>query len=409
MFFKKSKDTEFLNRIKNNNYFCIKNRNIWSMAKTKERNNWLSLEADYDKRIFGLDLMRAIAIINVVIVHATFMDDFFPRYPGIRLIPGVELFFVLSGFLIGNILIRTYETTSFGCLDIIKFWTRRWFRTLPNYYLVLLLNVIVVYYGLVNEDFSQFNWRFFFFVQNLYDGFVGFFWESWSLSIEEWFYLSFPIVLFILNLLLKGTKLKKKNVFLINILIYLSFSFIMRALFGMDLCINDEFWCEVRINKVVIYHLDGIAFGLLASYIKYYHSEIWYKSRNITFIIGLIANYCVIYANWCGINWITIVLKVFFQSFGCFLLLPRFETIRTAPIWLKKPITHISLISYSMYLINLCLVASVISTNISIHNKADAIFWLIVYWMTVMVVSTLMYKYYERPIMKLRDKIKWGK
>lgn len=365
---------------------------------------FLSIQVDYDQRIFGLDLMRAIAIINVVIVHAPFIS-FLPNYPYIKLIPGVELFFVLSGFLIGGILQKTfYNTDSYGFKPMFKFWIRRWFRTLPNYYLVLLINIVIVYFGIIHEDFTQFNWRFFLFVQNLYDGFYGFFWESWSLSIEEWFYLSFPMVLLLLYVILKGTGMKKKNIFLINIVVYLCFSIVMRLVFGTRLE-NDSFWYEVRIHKVIIYHLDGIAFGLLAAYIRHWYPEFWHKIRNITFLLGLVCCYSVLYIHWNPSEPVTVVLKTWMQSLGCFLLLPRFETIKKAPMWLKKPVTHISLVSYSMYLINLCLVSSVITSNFSVDGKTGAILWNVAYWAVVIVLSTIMYKYYEKPIMDLRDKI----
>ena len=364
----------------------------------------LSIQVDYDQRVFGLDLMRAIAIINVVIVHAPFMD-FFPDYPYVKLIPGVELFFVLSGFLIGNILQKTfYNTESYGFKPMMQFWVRRWFRTLPNYYLVLLINIVIVYFGVIHEDFSQFNWRFFLFVQNLYDGFYGFFWESWSLSIEEWFYLSFPIVLLLLYLVLKATKMKRKHIFLVNIIIYLCFSLVMRLVFGTRQEINDTFWYGVRIQKVIIYHLDGIAFGLLAAFIRYWYPEFWHKVRNLTFVLGLVCSYGIYYIPWDVTQPATVVLLSGVQSLGCFLLLPRFETLRRAPEWLRKPVTHISLVSYSMYLINLCMVSSVITANIQVEAKSGAILWNVVYWVAVFVVSTLMYKYYEKPIMDLRDR-----
>ena len=86
---------------------------------------FLSIKVDYDQRIFGLDLMRAIAIINVVIVHAPFIA-LLPNYPYIKLIPGVELFFVLSGFLIGGILQKTfYNAESYGFKTMFSFWIRR--------------------------------------------------------------------------------------------------------------------------------------------------------------------------------------------------------------------------------------------------------------------------------------------
>lgn len=367
---------------------------------------FLSIKVDYDQRVFGLDLLRAIAIINVVIVHAPFIA-LFPNYPFIRIIPGVELFFVLSGFLIGNILQKTfYNADSYGFKTIFKFWIRRWFRTLPNYYLVLLINIIIVYFGIIHEDFTQFNWRFFLFVQNLHDGFYGFFWESWSLSIEEWFYLSFPIVLLLLYVVLKGTGMKKKSIFLVNIIVYLCFSFVMRQMFGSRLGIHDPFWYDVKIHKVIIYHLDGIAFGLLAAYIKHWYPEFWYNVQNISFVIGLLCCYAVLYIHWNPRDPLTIVSKIWMQSLGCFLLLPRFETLRKAPMALKKPVTHISLISYSMYLINLCMVSSVITSNFATESKTEAVLWNVAYWVLVVLISTIMYKFYEKPIMDLRDKIR---
>lgn len=363
----------------------------------------LSLNVDYSKRVFGLDLMRAIAIINVVIVHASWMN-IFPKYPWIPIIPGVELFFVLSGFLIGTILLNTFlKEEEFGLKQMAKFWKRRWFRTLPNYYLILLFNIIFVYFGIIHEDFSQFNWKFFFFIQNIFSEFHGFFWESWSLTIEEWFYLSFPIILLFLNVFLRKI-LQKKHIFLTNIIIFLCFSVLMRIFVGSELEINDGFWYDVKIHKVIIYHLDGIALGLLAAYIKRFAPEFWHKSRNITFNFGLIICLLMPYINWNPTDTLTIVFKISMQSLGCFLLLPRFETIKTAPKALTKVVTHISLISYSMYLINLSMVASVITTNVNIKGKPEAVLWYAVYWIVVVLASTIIYKFYEKPIMDLRDK-----
>ena len=56
---------------------------------------------------------------------------------------GVELFFVLSGFLIGGILIKIFDNTEFTFADVRRFWIRRWFRTLPNYWLILSINIII--------------------------------------------------------------------------------------------------------------------------------------------------------------------------------------------------------------------------------------------------------------------------
>lgn len=154
-------------------------------------------------RNFGLDLLRCFAIGGVVLAHGWYFI-----YPWAPAIPvgggrhlhlyhlghagfyGVELFFVLSGFLIGGILLRIGEKLADG-RELRGFYVRRWFRTLPNYYVFLLLNVI--FFG----TWAQ-SPRYWLFLQNFASNRVTFFPESWSLGVEEWFYLLFPFTLWLL-------------------------------------------------------------------------------------------------------------------------------------------------------------------------------------------------------------------
>lgn len=98
-----------------------------------------------EDRVFGLDLMRAFAILFVVFGHGNrFIHDEASR--SIReflIFDGVTIFFVLSGFLIGRILLRTVLHEQFDGRMLLTFWMRRWFRTLPNYYLVLILLIVL--------------------------------------------------------------------------------------------------------------------------------------------------------------------------------------------------------------------------------------------------------------------------
>jgi peptidoglycan/LPS O-acetylase OafA/YrhL len=362
------------------------------------------LNPDYTNRVFGLDLMRALAIIFVVMGHAYMLEKADTNFPWIRLIDGVELFFVLSGFLIGGILLKEFQSKeTLSIKSIGSFWIRRWFRTLPNYYLILTFNIVFVYFGIIKEDFSQFNWKFFLFLQNFSQPYYDFFWESWSLSIEEWFYMLFPLVLGVNYLILKLLKVSKKIIFLSSIIIFLSVPFLLRFFIASKFEV-DNFWLGVKVYKVVIYRLDGIAFGLLAAFIKFFHPNFWFKWRNLSFVIGIVLCYTILYSEWLPNEFSTKVYKITFQSLGCFLLLPKFDSMKSAPILLRKIITHISLISYSMYLINLALVAEVIQTNFPPNGPLSAWMLYFIYWFIVITASTLIYKYFEKPIMDLRER-----
>ena len=103
-------------------------------------------------RIIGLDVLRALAIGGVVLSHG--LVFLYPHVPALELggarlglyhlghsgYYGVELFFVLSGFLIGGILLGVGPRLAGGA-ELLRFYCRRWFRTLPNYYLFLLVNI----------------------------------------------------------------------------------------------------------------------------------------------------------------------------------------------------------------------------------------------------------------------------
>lgn len=283
---------------------------------------------------------------------------------------------------------------------------RRWSRTLPNYYLILIVNIVLVYFGIIHEDFSQFGLKFFFFLQNFSQPIYGFFWESWSLSIEEWFYLLFPILLGMLYSATKKSKFPKRYIFLIATCLFILAPFIFRLCIASHFTV-DQFWLDVRINKVVIYRLDGIALGLLCAYFQNNHSSFWHKIRNISFVIGLIISFFVLYYPWQPNDFSTKVFKILINSLGCALLLPKFDSMKTAPPKITKVVTHISVISYSMYLINLSLVSSVIRDNFSPTSPIGAWCTYLLYLIIIIAASTLLYKYYELPFMKLRDKIGW--
>ena len=153
------------------------------------------LHADASRRLYGLDTLRAIAILIVLIYHYRVVVSREPLFGFISQLgwTGVDLFFVLSGYLIGNqvlgALVRRED------FSLRRFYARRFFRTLPNYFVVLALCLLV---PMLNGKDTAPLWSFLTFTQNLAMRPGETFTHSWSLCIEEQFYLLFPLVALLL-------------------------------------------------------------------------------------------------------------------------------------------------------------------------------------------------------------------
>ncbi len=331
------------------------------------------------------------------------IDTALPGFPYVKLIDGVELFFVLSGFLIGTIILKIYsENHSFTGSQMLDFWKRRWLRTLPNYYLVLFLNLALVSAGIINGNAHMFNWKFLFFLQNFNTYFTDFFWESWSLTVEEWFYIIFPVFIFIFHKIIK-TKLSDQSFFLIAILLFILLPLLYRIYISPEQV--DVFWHDVKFRKVVITRLDAIMYGVLFSWIKFYHPETWRKIALPFFIIGIFLIYLFMHLQ--SGNPTGYYSKTFYFSFvglAAAMLLPFADSVKLVRTRIGKIITHISLVSYSMYLLNLGVVAEVIRKNFDPASPLAGFVSYSAYWLIVIFLSTLLYKYFEKPIMDMRDK-----
>jgi len=138
------------------------------------------------RRNIGLDILRAAAIVMVMLSHGVTLT-------GIPVLgefgTGVDLFFVLSGFLIGRIYFRTSKSDGF---KLRGFWVARWWRTLPPYAAGLLLYLAVRHVTSVAVPQGPLRWYYAFFLQN-YLGVTG--WApTWSLCVEEHFYLALPLL-----------------------------------------------------------------------------------------------------------------------------------------------------------------------------------------------------------------------
>ena len=143
----------------------------------------------------NLDLLRAVAIVLVLVLHVS------ERWPGpqpafIRGAAaygtyGVDLFFILSGWLIGGLFWR--EQGQFGNVQLGRFVCRRALRTVPPYLGALVLTGA----GISLARHEPFDPGYLVFIQNYYRD-IPFFHISWSLCVEEHFYLAMPLLALLL-------------------------------------------------------------------------------------------------------------------------------------------------------------------------------------------------------------------
>lgn len=355
-------------------------------------------------RIFGLDLIRAVAILLVCLLHGReLIQDHIPNFPQFWYVDGVDLFFSLSGFLIGGIFIKIFGSENkFKLKELYNFWIRRWFRTLPNYYLILFANIALSYVLYGNMNIKSI-WKYFVFLQNFtYLDSLGFFGESWSLCVEEWFYLMFPLVCVMFSFLLKGKLIR--SIFASSIFIIIFF-IVLRNLMIIGLPQMELFEWVWKFRAVVIYRLDSIVFGVFGAYISIFYSQYWFKYRYHAFVIGILGIfYGVNYYNLLESNF-KMVNSDTLYSVSILCLLPLMSTWKTCNIKvIELPVTFISKISYSMYLINASLMMRFIGAYLPITDLNSAIVGYIFFWVATIVLSYFIFSYYEKPTTALRDK-----
>jgi peptidoglycan/LPS O-acetylase OafA/YrhL len=234
------------------------------------------------ERIPGLDLLRAGAISLVLFVHGAnfFSEPLHLAFSQINTGPiGVDVFFVLSGFLIGGILLQLGDRMRDSRVAA-GFWVNRAIRTLPNYYLFLALNAAA--WILVFRHHSDFDpWpsfvRSLFFSQTIFHRPTEFFPESWSLCVEEWFYLLFPIGL------LLGLKLRIPFLRLYLVLTGL----LMAVSFLLRLSLKGPVVWNLDVNSVLVYKFDAIGMGLAAVAVSRMAPNRWLALKWILLPAGL--------------------------------------------------------------------------------------------------------------------------
>ena len=363
-------------------------------------------------RVFGLDFLRAMAIAGVVLAHG--FGFLYPQMPawfgllGHGGFYGVELFFVLSGFLIGRILIRSNADLG-NSRTVMVFYLRRWFRTLPLFWLFVGLNVLLEHtvkaHSLSLGEVLEHG----FFLRTLVTYHPSFFPESWSLAIEEWFYLLFPAAIWI------GLRFEKSFV---RVFLSLAAAFFLFSTLGRMISASEPeaTWSQWQ-RVIVIYRFDGLMLGVFAAWLSVRWPGLWRASPRPAALAGcllLLGLYATLWRRAEGHfifgpdDYFARTFRFNLVSLGFALLLPF------ASLWKVRregmaslAVRKIALWSYALYLVHgpfFQLVAQYGFQDWRL-SRAHALTLFFSAISGATLLSALLFHFYEHPCTALRERI----
>ena len=247
-----------------------------------------------------IDGIRALAVLWVIVFHAWLFqyNDFTETSDKIFENPfliwiskgdlGVDLFFVISGFLIGTILFKEFKKV--GSINFKRFYLRRFLRLIPVYIFAMILGLF-----LLEDSNWQTAWSNLLYVNNFVrESYMGW---TWSLAIEEQFYVIIPFAIAFVFPFFKNKAVPFISLALISIgLTYhysvniFDFQVPFNSVFGDDAW-KDWFWEYYMLTQL---RYGGLLAGVIGAYINVYHQEkllLFFKKNNKTavmlFIISL--------------------------------------------------------------------------------------------------------------------------
>src|SRR5271166_635266 len=217
-------------------------------ARRPDRQCPVRLCAPGMKRSPALDFLRGAAAFAVAVPHYLTTNAPFRPYADAVAVAGVEVFFVLSGFVLAPQIVDWVIGKPSRNLGV--FLARRWMRTIPPY-VVALVVVALMTGNLMTADFL----RYLFYVENLFGAanWVDFYPVAWSLAVEEWFYLLFAPILFLVARLIGRSDRRLDLAFA---------AFVIVAIAAVRFFFAPHDW-DFDVRRVTLFRIDSIVWGYL--------------------------------------------------------------------------------------------------------------------------------------------------
>jgi len=284
-------------------------------------------------RNFGLDVLRALAIMMVFVGHGVTLH-------GLPILgelgTGVDLFFVLSGFLIGRIYFRSRREGNF---TLGSFWQARWWRTLPPYFAALALYAV----AMRRYPDEPIDGAYALFIQN-YVGMVGFN-ATWSLCVEEHFYLLFPVLVCGVDRTLGVQALR-----VLLPIAFVSPLALRIAVLGLTGELpNGWFW-------MTHFHCEGLIGGVWLAYVKVEQPQVFARmlgpAKRLSALIPCLLFVLPLWQSrgeWVNV-WVFSLLAIGYTAWVRVALDWQWEPVYAVGRWARTGIQWVAVTSYSIYL-----------------------------------------------------------
>ena len=360
----------------------------------------------------GLDGLRAIAFLLIHGFHTGYLPFGWM---------GVQMFFVFSGFLITGILLRMKEKLS-AREYFRKFYTRRFFRIFPLYYFYLLLIVAIAIWMIsigykprvMNSVLDQI-WYAVFYVYDFYSAHQSFnpsrFLDHlWSLSVEEQFYIFWPLLIF----LVKEKHLKK--LFLAGIIAGPVFRFIIFLVYQSGYIESFRDPAFLTIYTLPFSHVDAFAFGAYISRFSIPHArkQLVYLSLVVP-LIGFATQYLANgFFEPFGTLGYQVTMPDGYQYIWAYTVLNYWFAVLIYCVAYEKlfvrfldwaPLQYLGRISYGLYIYHFPMVWFVsLIREYGISDEAAQPYVFILSLAGTIIIASLSYYILERPFLKLKDR-----
>ncbi|KQV58709.1 hypothetical protein ASC70_08020 [Caulobacter sp. Root343] len=339
----------------------------------------------------SLDVVRGIAILLAMGWHLN-------AYTGLPLLDwllqpgrsfgwaGVDLFFVLSGFLIGGIVLKEREVS--GRFDAGRFLGRRAIRLWPVVWVFLAAQLV-----LADKSWTTFLFQNLLHVQNYWVSSIS---HLWSLAVEEHFYVILAVVFLLMNSLRDITRWM-----FWGLLGVIAIAPLLRAgglLFGAD---------YQALQWQTQYRVDALACGVLLSLVKLKWPDAFRALQKAwplhVVIIGAGVAFLLLFEKDSELGATFGFTVAYLVSASLLLLIYKSEIIRRGGLFFR-PLSLIGLYSYSMYVWHMAASNLAVKLAAKVGLVSPAIIVPLKYGAAI-GVAMMAYYAVEKPVMRLRDKI----